>query len=92
MRWAQRPAGGRHYRRDAEFVEKTGVATIERGAVALGEIDGPEARGGAEEFEAYQRFAALAFYNAGYAAGKFFVSLFVGHQEFLRGGDFGVER
>ena len=34
----------------------------------------------------------MGFYYAGYAAGEFFVGLFVGHQEILRGGDFGVER
>ena len=46
---------------------------------ALCEFYGPEARGGAEEFEADQGFTALSFYYAGDPAEELFVGLHVGH-------------
>jgi hypothetical protein len=56
---------------------------------ALGsEFDGPEARGGAQEFEADERGASLHSYYARDAARQLFVGLRVGQQKFLGWGDF----
>jgi hypothetical protein len=68
--------------------DEDSVSAVALGAALGREFYGPEAWGGAEEFEAHQGFAPLSFYYAGDAAGEFFVGLQVGHQEFLRGQDF----
>ena len=46
-------------------------------AALRSEFDGPEARGGAEEFEADQVVSGLRFYHAGDAARQHFVGLHV---------------
>lgn len=52
---------------------------MQKPAASGSEVDGPELRGRAQEFEAYQRFTGLRFQYAHYAAGEFFVGLNVGH-------------